>query len=70
MHYQYYIRTLGLNYHKLEANSPHQKVWRRFHGAILRTLEDTLTPQGYQYHKQILPGQTQLVEFKDLVGAK
>lgn len=66
VHYQnYYWEKLGGAMPDPTQRSPMQTLRQKARQAMTRVLTNALMPLGYQYHKQILPGQTHLAEFRN-----
>lgn len=69
-HYQSYLGMLASkNYNTLDSSkgrSIKQKIKQNIRDLIMPIISEIIIPQGYQYHKQVLLGQTHLVEYRKL----
>lgn len=64
-HYQSYLGMLASKHYNFSGSSIKQKIKQNLHNLIMPIISEIIIPQGYQYHKQVLLGQTHLVEYKN-----
>ena len=63
-HYSYYLKALAETHHSGPTSSLRRKFGRKLSGILSPALEYFIVPQGYQYHKKVLAGQTHLAELR------
>lgn len=67
VHYQYYLQMLASKYQNFYGGGTlSQKIKLRLRNILMPILDEIIVPCSYQYHKQVLLGQTHLVEFRKL----
>lgn len=67
IHYQNYIQMLASQYQSFYGGGTFShKIKLRLRNILMPILGEMIIPCSYQYHKQVLLGQTHLVEFRKL----
>jgi 2-polyprenyl-3-methyl-5-hydroxy-6-metoxy-1,4-benzoquinol methylase len=64
VHYQGYLAMLAVQQAQAAGSSLRARIMRWLQNVLRVSLAGVTVPLGYQYHKQVLPGQTHLVEFR------